>query len=316
MTKSSPATPSAAPGAASPLSQPYLLLVLAPLFWGGNIVAGKLAVGQVDPYLLLVGRWVGATLIVLTVAIPHLKRDWQKIRPALPLLALYGILGFATFNILMYGSAYFTAAVNASIEQAAIPVIVLLGNFLIFRVRAKPLQIVGLTLTIIGVVWVATQGNPLRILALDINIGDGMVLVACFLYAAYSLALRFKPDIHWISFIFVTAASALLASLVFQLAFGGGFGKLAAEIPQTSLLGWGCVGYVMIFPSIIAQLCYAKGVGLVGPNRASIFINLLPVFGTVLSVLIIGEGFETFHIIASLLVVAGIALAEYAARRH
>lgn len=304
------------PGILAPLmAHPYLLLVLAPLFWGGNIVAGKLAVGQVDPYFLLVGRWTGATAILLTIGIPHLKRDWPKIRPLLPLLALYGILGFATFNILMYNAAYFTAAVNASIEQAAIPVLVLLGNFIIFKIRAQFLQVVGLALTIIGVIWVATHGEPARILALDVNIGDGMVLMACILYAAYSLTLRYRPDIHWLSFILVTAASAFIASLIFQVVVGGGFGKLAAEIPQVTTLGWTCILYVMILPSIIAQICYARGVQLVGANRASIFINLLPVFGTILSVIIIGERFEVYHAVASILVIVGIVLAEYAVHR-
>jgi len=315
MTKIQPINLPSAENPASLRSHPYLLLVLAPLFWGGNIVAGKLAVDHIDPYLLLVGRWLGATLIVLTIGIPHIRRDWSKIRPALPILSLYGILGFATFNILMYKSAYFTAGVNASIEQAAIPVVVLLANFMVFRVRAKLLQVIGLLLTVAGVIWVATHGEPQRILALDVNIGDGMVLIACILYAAYSLTLKYRPDIHWLSFILVTATAALVTSLVFVLAIGGGFEKLITEIPQTTLLGWGCVLYVMIFPSIVAQLCYARGVELVGPNRASIFINLLPVFGTILSVLILGESFETYHVVASALVVAGIMLAEYAVLR-
>lgn len=297
------------------MAQPYVLLMFAPLFWGGNIVAGKLAVGQIDPYLLLVGRWAGATMLLLIIALPHLRRDWPKVRPALPLLSLYGILGYATFNILMYRSAYFTAAVNASIEQAAIPVMVLIANFLIFKVRVKFLQIVGLLLTIAGVLWVATHGEPARILALDVNIGDGMVLIACVLYAAYSLALRYRPDIHWLTFILVAAAAAFATSLVFQLLLGGGFGKLLAEIPRATPLGWACILYVMTFPSIISQLFYARGVQLVGPNRASIFINLLPVYGTILSVIIVGESFELYHVVASVLVVAGIVLAEYSVHR-
>lgn len=297
------------------LNQPYLLLVLAPLFWGGNIATGKIAVGEVDPFVLLIGRWAGATAILLTIGIPYIKRDWAKIKPALPMLAIYGALGFATFNILMYVAAQFTTAVNASIEQAAIPVFVLLGNFLVFRIRAKLLQVVGLILTIIGVVWVATRGDPTRLLAADINIGDGMVIAACFCYAIYSLLLRYNPSIHWLSFILVTAASALAASLIFLFAFGGGLTQFFTALPETTPLGWLCIIYVMTFPSIISQLCYARGVQMIGANRASIFINLLPVFGTVLSVLIIGEAFELYHVVASLLVVCGIVLAEYAARR-
>lgn len=311
-----PPTPNKSAGIASAIiNQPYLLLVLAPLFWGGNIVTSKIAVGEVDPFVLLIGRWAGATAILLTIGIPYLKRDWAKIKPALPMLAIYGALGFATFNILMYIAAQFTTAVNISIEQAAIPVFVLLGNFLVFRVRAKLLQIVGLILTIIGVVWVATRGDPTRLLAADINIGDGMVIAACFCYAIYSLLLKYNPTIHWLSFILVTAASALAASLIFLMAFGGGPEQFFSALPQTTLLGWLCILYVMTFPSIISQLCYARGVQIIGPNRASIFINLLPVFGTILAVIIIGETFELYHLVASCLVISGIVLAEYAARK-
>lgn len=300
--------------AGGPFSHPYLLLILAPLFWGGNIVAGKLAVGEISPFLLILFRWTGAVLLLSIIALPHVKRDWAKIKPKLAMLALYGILGFASFNMLMYGAAHFTAAVNASIEQAAIPVFVLIANFVIFRVAAKPMQIVGLVLTIIGVMWVATHGDLNRLFNLDVNIGDGMVVLACLLYAGYSLTLKYKPDIHWLSFIFVTAAAAFVTSVIFQLLLGGGVPQLMADVPQITGIGWLCVLYVMLFPSIIAQLFYARGVSIVGPNRASIFINLLPVFGTILSVIILREGFELYHLIASALVIAGIILAEYSVR--
>mgnify|MGYP000663411307 CR=1 FL=1 len=312
----SPETPAAGPRPlpVGPLSHPYLLLILAPLFWGGNIVAGKMAVGEISPFLLILFRWTGAVLLLTLIALPHVRRDWEKIKPGLPMLALYGVLGFASFNMLMYGAAHYTAAVNASIEQAAIPVFVLIANFLIFRVAARPMQIVGLVLTVIGVMWVATHGELRRLVDLDVNIGDGMVVLACLLYAGYSLTLKYRPDIHWLSFMFVTAASAFVTSMIFQLLIGGGLPQLVADIPDVTAIGWVCVLYVMLFPSIIAQLCYARGVSIVGPNRASIFINLLPVFGTILSVIILREGFELYHLVASVLVIAGIVLAEYAVR--
>ena len=295
-------------------SQAYLLLILAPLIWGGNLVASKLAVGQVDPNILLLGRWFGAALILVFIASKHLKKDWVKIKPRLGILIFYGILGFAGFNLLMYNSAHFTSGINMSIEQASIPVLVLLGNFIIFKVRAKPLQIVGLILTIIGVIFVASAGEPMKILALEMNIGDVMVLFACLLYAAYSLTLKYKPNIHWLSFMLITSLAALFASFIYYIIFAGGFESLVREIPKTTMLGWGTIFYVMIFPSILAQIFYARGVELIGPNRASIFINLLPVFGTILSVIILGEKFQNYHFIASVLVIAGIILAEYAVR--
>ncbi|MCB1518007.1 MAG: DMT family transporter [Hyphomicrobiaceae bacterium] len=298
------------------LDHPYVLLVLAPVFWGGNITAGKLAVGQIAPEMLVLGRWVGASLILLPFAWNAIRRDWPKIMPGLPALFFYGALGFAGFNMAMYTAAAYTAAVNASIEQAAIPVLVLLGNFLIFSVRPRLLQIVGLILTIIGVIWVATHGEPARLLHLDVNFGDALVLLACLFYAAYSLTLRYRPDISWMSFIFITALSALVASLIFTMFSPGGIAATIPKAAEITPLGWACLAYVMVFPSILAQLCYARGLHLVGPNRASIFINLLPLTGTILSVLIIGERLEPFHMVAAILVIAGIVLAEYSVRRN
>ncbi len=295
-------------------SSPYLLLVLAPVFWGGNIVAGKLAVGNVDPFVLVVGRWAGAILIVVPLAWPHLSRDWKKIRPALPLLALFGVFGFTGFNVLMYNSSLYTSAINGSIEQASIPVMVLLGNFLIFAVKPKLLQVLGLMLTIVGVVLVATHGEPGRILALKVNIGDAMVLLACFFYASYSLALRFRPSIHWLSFLAVTSLFALIAALLAQGFIGGGMVRFFTLLEQITPRGWLIIIYVMSFPSVLAQLFYARGVEIVGPNRASIFINLLPVFGTILSVILVGESFQLYHAAASVLVILGIVLSEYSIR--
>ncbi len=297
------------------LKQPYLLLTLAPFLWGGNLIAGKLAVGQVDPNILLVGRWFGASLILVFIASKHLKNDWQKVRPRLAILILYGILGFAAFNLLMYNAAHFTSGINMSIEQASIPVFVLIGNFLLFRVWAKLLQIFGLILTILGVIFVASAGDIEKLLSLEINIGDGMVLLACLLYAAYSLTLKYKPNIHWFSFMLITSIAALSASFLYYLIFAGGFINIITEIPKITVVGWGTIIYVMIFPSILAQIFYAKGVELIGPNRASIFINLLPVFGTILAIIVLGEKFELYHLIASILVICGIVLAEYSARK-
>ena len=175
------------------LNQPYLLVVLAPLFWGGNMVAGKLAVDQVDPYTLTVMRWLGALLMTLPFAWGPLQRDWPAIRKAWPILLLYGALGYTTFNMFMYLAAHFTSAINTSIEQALIPVLVMIANFIIFRVRARALQVLGVVITIVGIAITASHGDFGRILSLTINIGDGFVVLACIAYAAYSLALRYRP---------------------------------------------------------------------------------------------------------------------------
>jgi len=297
------------------LDRPYLILVLTPLFWGGNMVAGKLAVGQIDPYTLIVLRWLGALLMVLPFAAPHLRRDWPEIRRGWWLIAIYGGLGYATFNVLMYVAVYFTSAVNASIEQASIPVLVILANFIVFRVKARPLQIAGVILTIFGVMITAVHGDFGRIASLNVNIGDAMVLVACVAYTVHSLALRFRRPMHWLSFLVATFVAALLAGLVFEAIFGGGLGAVFTGTAAATPLGWGVVLYTAFFPSVLSQLFYARGVELIGANRASLFINLIPVFGTALSIVILREQLEPYHMVTAVLVILGIVLAEVSARR-
>lgn len=301
---------------ASLLDRPILLLTLSALFWGGNIIAGKYAIGELDPLGLSAMRWVLAFLVILPFAWSSVRAEWAEIRRGVFWLAFYGVVGFVSFNVLLYGATTFTAAVNIAMIQAAIPVLVMVGNFLVFRVRASALHIIGVALTIYGIIHVATHGAPLRVLGLDVNLGDAMMLLAALLYAIHSLVLRYKPKIGWMSFIATTSFFAALTSIVYQALFGSGPAGLISDVLAMSWRGWVVVVYVVLFPSIIAQMTYARGVELIGPNRGSLFINLIPVFGAALAVLMLGERVETFHFIAAVFIIAGIALAEYAARRN
>jgi len=297
------------------MDRPYLLLTITPLFWAGNAVAGKMAVDQVDPYTLIVMRWFAALLLVLPFAWRHLKADWPAIRKGWLMLTLYGVVGYTGFNVLLYGAAHYTSAVNTSIEQALIPVLVILGNFVIFRVRSTALQLLGVFLTIFGVVFTAVHGDFGRLITLDINQGDALMILASISYAAYSLLLRYRPPIHWLSFLVTTFAAALVAGCVFQVMLGGGITAIVTGIAHTTPLGWTIIAYVAFLPSVVAQLFYARGVEIIGANRASLFINLIPVYGTLLSIIILTEPIEPYHLITAVLVIAGIALAEIAARK-
>ena len=315
MTKTTPPAVPATDRIARTLNQPYLLLTLSSLFWGGNIIAGKFAIGELDPFQLSVLRWLGATLLILPFALPHLKTDWPEIRRGMGWLAFYGVFGFTSFNALLYGATTFTSGVNIAMIQAAIPALVMVGNFLIFRVRASALHILGVVLTIYGVIHVATHGIPTRLLGLDVNIGDGFMLLASLLYALHSLALRYRPKIGWISFIFMTSLFAALAALIYATLFSTGIPGLVDATLSMSLRGWLVVAYVAILPSLVAQMTYVQGVALIGANRGSLFINLIPVFGALLAMLMLGESLEPFHAIAAVFIISGIGLAEYAARR-
>lgn len=297
------------------LDQPYLLLILAPLFWGGNVVAAKLVVGEIDPFLLLSARCVGATLFILPFSWRFLSADLPVIKRTWPQLLAYGAVGYALFNVLLYVGLSTTSGVNAAIVQGALPLMILAANFVVFRARVWPLQVLGMVVAIIGVMLTSTHGDLGRILSLDINIGDGFVILACLAYTAYTLALRFRPQIHIMSFMAVAFAGAALTGLVMLQLFGPGIASFA-EIPTMSPTVWGVIIYVMIFPSMFSQVFYARGVELVGPNRAAPSHNLIPVFGTLGSVIILGEAFELYHFIAASVIIAGIAMAEWSARRH
>lgn len=297
------------------MHRPYLVLTLTTLFWGGNVVAGKLAVGHIDPHALMILRWTGALLAVLPFSIAPLRRDWATIRGNLPLLLFYGAVGYATFNVLVYLAAYLASGVNIAIEQVAVNIFVMILNFAVFRTHVRALQLLGVLLTILGVAITATHGDLGRVLTLDVNLGDALVLLACLAYAVYSLTLRYRPVTNWLSFLVITFVGAIVASFLFQAFLGGGPAQLAVAFGEITWQGWLIALYTVFFPSVISQMLYVRGVELIGPNRASLFINLIPFFGTVGSVLVLGESLETSHLIAAALIIVGIVLAEWSARR-
>ena len=307
------------PAPANPLSavmnRPYLILVLTNIFWGGNVVAGKLAVGHIDPHSLMILRWTGALLLVLPFAIGPLKRDWPVIKAKWWLYLFYGAIGYATFNVFVYVAAYYTSGVNIALEQVAVNIFVIGLNFVLFRTGVKALQLAGIAITIIGVAIIATHGELARILQLDVNLGDLFIILACFAYAIYSIALRWRPRTHWLSFLSATFVGAILASFAYQAGLGSGPSTLVANFAGIDLQGWLIAAYTAIFPSVLSQILYVRGVELIGSNRASLFINLIPLFGTLGSVIVLGESLALFHIYAAALIAAGLVLAEWSARR-
>jgi drug/metabolite transporter (DMT)-like permease len=297
------------------LSQPYLILALTTLFWGGNVVAGKAAVGHIDPYSLILLRWLGAFLAILPFALGAVRRDWAVLRDKWWLYLLFGTVGFTTFNVLVYVAAYYTSGVNNALDQVAVNIFVMLFNFALFRTRVRAVQLAGVAITIVGVAITATHGDLTRILALDVNLGDALVILACAAYAAYSIGLRWRPATHWMSFLVGSFAGAIVGALAFQATLGGGLGTLVTAIPAITPLGWLIVLYTVVFPSLASQALYVRGVELIGTNRASLFINLIPFWGAIGSVLLLGEVLQPFHFVAGGLIVVGIVLAEWAARR-
>lgn len=283
----------------------YLFLTLTTLFWAGNVIAARIAVGEVSPMLLITLRWFGTVVLLFAIGGAQLRRDWPVLRRRLPYLAAMGVVGLTAFNALFYLAAHETTAVNIGILQGAMPVFVLLGSVALFRTKPGVLQLSGVAITIAGVVLVVSQGNLAVLAALDFNQGDLYMLLASLLYAAYALGLRNRPQVSPVSVLTVISAAAAIATL--PLAVAEGF---MDRTVWPSVDGWAIVAYVTVFPSVMAQLFFIKGVTLIGPARAGVFINLVPVFAAIFAVAILSEAFRWYHLGALVLILAGIWLAE------
>ena len=283
----------------------YLLLTLTALCWGANAVLGRLAVGEISPMALVALRWLGALALLVVFAHAQVRRDWPAIRERLIFVAAMGAIGFTVFNALFYLAAHWTTAVNIGIIQGSIPVFVLLGAFAAYRTRVVALQIAGVLVTLLGVAIVASGGELARLASLALNFGDVLMIAACVLYAGYTLGLSRRPPVSALALFTVMAVAAAIASLPLALAEAA-LGRFQWPTPA----GWIIVGLVTLFPSFLAQISFIQGVSLIGPSRAGVFVNLVPVFASILALLVLGEPFELFHGIALCLVLGGIWLSE------
>ena len=283
----------------------YGMLIATTGCWGLNAVFSRLAVGEISPMQLVTFRWLGVVVLLLVFSRAHLLRDWPVLRRHLPFLFLMGALGFTTFNALFYVAGHHTSAINIGILQGSIPIFVLLGSLLILRHRIGLLQGFGVALTLAGVIIVATGGRPTDLLDLAVNRGDGLMLLACFFYAAYSVGLSRRPNVSALGLFTVMALAAWVVSLPLVAIETWQQGWQAPT--QT---GWIIALLVTLLPSFIAQIFFINGVALIGPGRAGVFVNLVPVFASLMAVVILRERFELYHALALILVLGGIGLSE------
>lgn len=250
-------------------------------------------------------RWLLVVALLLVFQRKTLAHDWPQLKPHLPYLFAMGALGFAAFNGLFYASAHHTTALNMGIIQGMMPVFVLLGAVLAYKTPISARQWAGTGLTLLGVVIVAAAGDATRLLELRLNNGDLLVALATLLYAGYTLGLRRRPETSAIALFTVLAASAFIASIPMVV-----FETWTGSFQAPTVRGWSVVALIALFPSFLAQIMFIRGVEIIGPDRAGVFINLVPVFGAAIAVAYLGETFRTYHGVALALVLAGIWLAE------
>ncbi|MFZ2418559.1 MAG: DMT family transporter [Smithellaceae bacterium] len=285
-------------------NSPYVLLILAPLFWSGNFIVGRLIHENIPPLGLSFWRWLLASVIIFFIARAPLRRDWIRIKKNLPLLFLLSVLSVSTFNPLIYTGLKWTTSINAFLIQTVMPVLIVFMSFVFYREKILPIQTAGVLLSLIGALTIIIHGDLNALQSMSLHRGDVLIFIAVVCYAAYSVMLRKMPSIHPLSFAavtFILGALTLLPPYIWETVY--------VRTMPLNLSSVMTVGYVAIFASVVAYLCFNRGVELAGANRAGMFIYLMPVFGSVMAITFLGERFEWFHFAGIFLIISGILLA-------
>lgn len=287
------------------LDQPWLLMLLPALFWSGNAVVGRAVAGEVPPIALAFWRWVVGAAIVLPFAWRHLPGDLPAMLRQWRVMLALSVLGVAVFNTCLYIAAQSTTALNIVMLQSAMPVLIVAASFLLFGEVVRPRQALGIAVSLAGAMTLVTHGDPLVLARLALNRGDAWMLAGIASYAAYTALLRRRPAVHGLSFVaatFVTGALALLPLYLGETLSGRPLPL--APAPVLAIL------YVAVFASVLAYLSYNRAVALVGANTAGLAAHLVPVFGTLLAILLLGEVPRAYHGIGVALIALGIWLAQ------
>ena len=286
-------------------NQPYVLLSIAAACWAGNAIVGRLAAGHIPPVTLAFLRWGLGFLIILPMAWKHLKRDWPAIRAKLGLMTFLSVIGIAGFNTMQYWALEYTQALNTLLLQSTGPLFVACWSLVLFGIRLTLAQAIGIVVSLTGVLVILLHGDIAAIAAIDFNKGDIIFLVALLIFGLYSVMSLKRPAIHDLSFTaftFACGSAVLVPPLIFEL-----YWRPVMQLNVTNLLS---VVYVAVFPSTIAYLCYNRSVHLIGANRAAPFFHAVPVFGSAMAIVFLGERPQVFHFIGFALVLTGIFAAS------
>lgn len=275
------------------------------LFWAGNFVLGRGVAGHVPPIALSWFRWIFAFLILFPFTFSYVVKDWPVIRQNIPVIILLGVLGVGCFNTFAYIGLNHTTAINALTMQSSGPVLIMLVAFFFFGEKVSRIQMLGILISLPGVLSIIAKGDWEILANMSLNIGDAWVLTAITCWAFYTVLLRLKPDIHWLSFASITFG---VGSLFVTPFFIGEM--ILVKVPTFDVTTFLAVLYVSVFPSILAYIFYSRGVELIGASRAGAFLHLVPMFGGALAILLLGEVLKPYHIIGFSLIMIGVFLAS------
>ena len=298
------------PTHARPVS-PYLLLTLTPFFWACNWIIGRGLATSIPPMAMTFYRWLFAILMLAPFAWPHLKRDWPIIRRNRRVMLLLGIVGVGSHNALAYLGLNYTTAMNGVILNSFIPIMIISLSWIFLRQRLTPVQLAGVAVSLTGVLSILSQGSWETLARFQLNRGDLFVILSMLLWSVYTICLRWKPaGLHMLSFLFVIACIGDTGILPFYLAeMALGSTMTFTWLNFVALLG------VALFSSVLAYIFWNRGVEQVGASVAGLFVHLMPVFGTILAWLFLGEQLRAYHVIGIAFILTGIYVTSRGAAR-
>ncbi len=284
---------------------PHSLLIMTTLMWAGHANVLKVSINEISPMLLMGCRWIGCFIILTLFLWSDVKKHIPSVRRRLPWVAIMGGIGIAGFTICLIVAAHSTSAINLGITQSFIPALVVLLSFLTLRISISKAQGFGLTLSLLGALILVSDGSIQSLISLTFNSGDLIMLIGCFCYAGYTVGLSKRIEMPpTIMFVFFSFFASLTHCFCIFIEF------LNGNLIWPNLKGIIIVIYCIVFPSILAQTFFMRGVELIGANRAGLYVNLVPVFTALIAIVFLSENLFLFHVISLTLVLSGIFITE------
>ena len=285
----------------------YLFLVLATLCWSGNFIVGKFAtLYEIPPLTLNVFRWISVWFILVPFTYKEIFENLPYIRKNWLVISFMGVITISTFNSVVYFALNYTQVINAVLMLAAIPAATIVLSSLMKIEETNIFQLLGLVLSIIGIGSIISNGNIQKIIALDFNKGDIWMLVCVITWSLYSTLLK-KNNFKFSQFTLIQLmVSVGILFLIPQFFYEKSIG-LELNFNKDFYL---ILIYVAIFPAIAAYYFWQKGVAIIGPNRASMFIQLMPLFSAIMAIIFFEEIFELYHFVGAIFILSGIYLSN------
>lgn len=283
-------------------SWPYLVLLLPPLFWAGNFIVGRAFSAELGAITMSFYRWLLALCLLAPFGYSRVRKELPIILNHLPILTVLALLSVASFNVLLYLGLRDTEATNALLINSSIPVWIVLFGVLFYNDSLTLRRGLGILVSLLGVSFLIFSGQSH---GLTVNPGDLWVITSSIGWALYSLTLRKKPsDLSGLGF--------LAYIVLFGVCFNGLLLAInpldEAPLPMT-LDTLYAVGYVAIFASLGAYVCWNYGVGQLGAQVAGQYIHLMPFYGVLLASLFLNESLSYHHWVAGGLIATGLILA-------